>query len=274
MHATDKPIISFSERPENESQVFYRIPFLFLTKQDDRVKDAQKAVMPFIEKIKGVVLPGKDDKSTVFVLPEGLQINIETDPSDLWIKIGSERVKDNITARKQMRDLDAMMMTLPRKVYKYMHTDHGLFACLAKNSVWNDDLNGFIGLDAGSISINTAVVDETGTVLDVDYTYTEGDVLNNVKKSIARVQKKLPRNFRIKGSGVTGSGHEISGAVLNADVYETELDAHAMAALHMVPDVSVIFDIGGQDSKVMYIDDGMLDDAGMNKNAGPEPARF
>jgi predicted CoA-substrate-specific enzyme activase len=274
MHTTDKQIISFSERPKNESQVFYRIPFLFLIMQDERVHDALKAVMPVIEGIKGMVLTGKDDKRTVFMSPEGLQINIETDYSDLWIKIGSERVTDSIAAEKKMLDLDALMIALPRKVYKYTLKEHGLFACLAKNNVWDDDLSGFIGLDAGSISINTAVVDETGTVLDVDYTNTEGDVLNNVKKSIDRVRKKLPDNLRIKGSGVTGSGHEISGAVLNADVYETELDAHAMAALHMVPDVSVIFDIGGQDSKVMYIEDGMLDDTGMNRKCGAGTGSF
>ena len=50
----------------------------------------------------------------------------------------------------------------------------------------------FLGVDAGSISINTAVVDEDGVVLETDYTLTEGDVLNNIKKSLANISTRLP----------------------------------------------------------------------------------
>ena len=138
----------------------------------------------------------------------------------------------------------------------------------------SDTLSGYLGLDAGSISINTAVIDEAGVVLETDYTLTEGDVVNNIKKSILNVFARLPANMKIRGAGVTGSGHEIAMAMLNADIYETELDAHAEAAVHLVPGAQVVFDIGGQDSKVMYIKDGQLDEAGMNKKCGAGTGAF
>jgi predicted CoA-substrate-specific enzyme activase len=140
--------------------------------------------------------------------------------------------------------------------------------------VHSDALYGYLGLDAGSISINTAVIDEAGVVLETDYTLTEGDVVNNIKKSILNVFSRLPNNIQIRGTGVTGSGHEIAMALLNADIYETELDAHAKAAVHLVPGAQVVFDIGGQDSKVMYIKDGQLDNAGMNKKCGAGTGAF
>jgi CoA-substrate-specific enzyme activase, putative len=135
-------------------------------------------------------------------------------------------------------------------------------------------MSGYLGLDAGSISINTAVIDEAGVVLETDYTLTEGDVVNNIKKSILNLFARLPKNMQIRGTGVTGSGHEIAMAMLNADIYETELDAHAEAAVHLVPGAQVVFDIGGQDSKVMYIRDGQLDEAGMNKKCGAGTGAF
>jgi predicted CoA-substrate-specific enzyme activase len=211
----------------------------------------------------------------LFKLRNGIHIKIEPKRTDLWIKISYEHSSDEQHVKNMLNQIDAEIASINcRVVYKYIKKDKDLYGFFLKDGKWDDELVGYIGLDAGSISINTAVIDEFGTVLETDYTFTEGDVINNVKKSLASVYEKLPRNIRILGSGVTGSGHEISGALLNADVYETELDAHAKAALSLAPEAKVIFDIGGQDSKVMYIEDGMLADASMNKKCGAGTGSF
>ena len=127
------------------------------------------------------------------------------------------------------------MVSLSRPVYRYVKTGAGFNACPNRNHEWAEQTRAFLGVDAGSISINTAVVDEDGVILETDYTLTEGDVLNNIKKSLANISTRLPSNLKILGAGVTGSGDEIAMAVLDADVSETELDAHAEAAIHMVP---------------------------------------
>jgi predicted CoA-substrate-specific enzyme activase len=269
-------IINFFPYPINNKQIFYRIPYHFINKNDDRVQDSIKDINHVVDII--CEHDGKFVKesqyTTIFKLKNGIQIKIEPKKTDLWIKISYEHASDAKIAENMLNHVDMGIMSLKRIAYKYIRKDEHQYAFLLKEGKWDDNLVGYIGLDAGSISINTAVVDELGTVLETDYSFTEGDVIGNVKKSIAGVYEKLPRNIRILGTGVTGSGHEISGALINADVYETELDAHAKAALHLVPEAKVIFDIGGQDSKVMYIKDGMLDDAGMNKKCGAGTGSF
>jgi predicted CoA-substrate-specific enzyme activase len=267
-------IINFSAYPINEKQVFYRFPYNFMNNHKDIVQDTHKDVMPVVDFIHRIGNKFVNDDGINFEIKNGIRIKFESTKSDFWIKISFEDCNNERVITNMLDSIDVIIRSIKRTVYKYTRESEELYAYIIKDNEWNPDLTGYLGLDAGSISINTAVVDENGTVLEVDYSFTEGDVINNVKKSLANIYEKLPRNMRIMGSGVTGSGHEISGAIMNADVYETELDAHAKAALHMVPDAKVIFDIGGQDSKVMYIEDGMLDEAGMNKKCGAGTGSF
>src|SRR4030042_4479351 len=266
--------IEFSAYPMNDKQIFYRIPFKFLNSHGERVQDAQEDIRPIFDVISEQNGKFEDDNDMCFTLKNGMKIAIASNRTDLWIKISVENSKDERIVKEMLDGIDRIMRSLERTVYKYVGTENEFYAYPSAINGWGAEVPGYIGLDAGSISINTAVVDEFGTVLETDYTYTEGDVINNVKRSLSNISKKLPKNIRILGSGVTGSGNEISRALMNADVYETELDAHAEAALHLVPSVKVIFDIGGQASKGMYIRDGMLDEAGMNKKCGAGTGSF
>jgi len=47
-------------------------------------------------------------------------------------------------------------------------------------------------------------------------------------------------------------------------VVKNEITAHAVAALHFVPDVRTVIDIGGQDSKLILLRDGVVVDFAMN----------
>jgi predicted CoA-substrate-specific enzyme activase len=52
--------------------------------------------------------------------------------------------------------------------------------------------------------------------------------------------------------------------MVGADLVKNEITAHAVAAMQHVPDVQTIFEIGGQDSKIVMIRDGVVVDFGMN----------
>jgi predicted CoA-substrate-specific enzyme activase len=54
------------------------------------------------------------------------------------------------------------------------------------------------------------------------------------------------------------------GAVVGADVIKNEITAHARAAIHLHPEVQTIFEIGGQDSKVTIVRNGLVVDLAMN----------
>lgn len=281
------PVFHLGTFPENEHQVFYRLPFSCLKTHEEREGDAWLSIEPVLEE--AGAFPGKPyslamegdnpgksfpPKHREYFFHSGLIMRAESDWSDLWIKFSWEGSVHEQSSREVIELMDKIILALSRPVYKYVKNGTRFNACPNLNGRWAEQTRAFLGLDAGSISINTVVVDENGVILETDYTLTEGDVLNNIKKSLTNISARLPNNLKILGAGVTGSGHEIAMAVLNADVYETELDAHAEAALHLVPGAQVVFDIGGQDSKVMYLENGMLDEAGMNKKCGAGTGAF
>ena len=64
--------------------------------------------------------------------------------------------------------------------------------------------------------------------------------------------------------GTTGSGRYLAGAMVGADVVKNEITAHAVAASHYFPDTRTILEIGGQDSKIIILRDGVVVDFAMN----------
>ena len=70
--------------------------------------------------------------------------------------------------------------------------------------------------------------------------------------------------YEIMSVGTTGSGRNLAGALVGADVIKNEITAHAVAASSVIPDVQTILEIGGQDSKIIILRDGIVTDFAMN----------
>ena len=62
----------------------------------------------------------------------------------------------------------------------------------------------------------------------------------------------------------TGSARELVGAYLGTEHVYNEISAHAAGATHFDPEVDTIFEIGGQDSKYIYLRNGVPIDYAMN----------
>jgi predicted CoA-substrate-specific enzyme activase len=124
----------------------------------------------------------------------------------------------------------------------------------------------FLGVDTGSISINLVLIDSQKKVLFQSYLRGEGDPLRTVQRGLAELQLYIAEHpgRRIAGLGATGSGRELTGALLGADLVKNEISAHARSALHLYPGVQTIIEIGGQDSKVTIVRNGMVEDFAMN----------
>jgi len=121
----------------------------------------------------------------------------------------------------------------------------------------------YIGVDVGSVSIKVVAIDENNEVLFNSYVRNVGQPIDTVKDELAKLHNELATK-EIGGVGVTGSGRQLLGYVLGADVIKNEITAHATATLHFHPDASTIFEIGGQDSKLIIINDGTIADFAMN----------
>ena len=121
----------------------------------------------------------------------------------------------------------------------------------------------FLGIDVGSVSTNIVVIDSNGQLLDKLYIRSRGNPVGSVQQGLATVLKTL-KGHEIAGVGTTGSGRQLIGTLVGADLIKNEITAHAVACLNLVPDVQTIIEIGGQDSKLILIRDGIVSDFAMN----------
>ena len=124
---------------------------------------------------------------------------------------------------------------------------------------------GYLGIDIGSISTNFVVVDENNQVIDYIYTKTKGNPKKVVLEQYEILKARLGEDFKIKGIGITGSGRVFIGELLNADFVVNEITAQAEGALSIDLGVDTIFEIGGQDSKYISVEHGIVKEFEMNK---------
>ena len=125
----------------------------------------------------------------------------------------------------------------------------------------------YIGVDIGSISTKAVVIDNENNIIASKYLWTEGSPINATKKVIKELKEILDSkkiNCDIYGIGTTGSARNLIGSILNATVVKNEITAHAIGTLSVFPDVRTILEIGGQDSKLIILKDGVVVDYAMN----------
>ncbi len=123
---------------------------------------------------------------------------------------------------------------------------------------------GYLGIDVGSISTNVVLTDAAGDVLFSAYRRVDGNPIHSVQGAILDMKGNLPDTLEIAGVCTTGSARTLIGAVVGADIVKNEISTHARAALHLHPEARTIFEIGGQDSKVTLIRNGVVVDFAMN----------
>ena len=121
----------------------------------------------------------------------------------------------------------------------------------------------FLGVDVGSVSTNAVLLDEEGRLLEKLYLRTKGDPIRALRSALGLLAPRLAA-VEVLGVGATGSGRQLAGLMLGADVVKNEITAHAVAAQWAVPDVRTVIEIGGQDSKLIILREGTVVDFAMN----------
>lgn len=125
-------------------------------------------------------------------------------------------------------------------------------------------MKGFLGIDVGSVSTNMVLMDEGGMVVENIYLRTQGQPIVTVQAGLKELCSRLPSDIMIRGVGTTGSGRHLAGLIVGADAVKNEITAHAVAASSLVPGVQTILEIGGQDSKIIILRNGVVNDFAMN----------
>lgn len=123
----------------------------------------------------------------------------------------------------------------------------------------------FLGVDIGSISTKGVIIDEQNNIIASNYLYTEGSPVDAVKRLIKDLKTKINHNeYKVVSVGTTGSARKLIGVLLNASVVKNEITAHAVGTTSIYPNVRTIFEIGGQDSKIILLNNKIVTDYAMN----------
>jgi len=147
---------------------------------------------------------------------------------------------------------------LTESAAEYKKHVHSIDKGIAKTKV-------YLGLDIGSLSTNVVLIDEQHRVISRRYLPTAGKPLEAIQRGLSEIYDEIGEYVEVIGAGTTGSGRYLTGDFIGADTIQNEITAQATAAIDYDPTVDTIFEIGGQDSKYICIENGVVVDFEMNK---------
>jgi predicted CoA-substrate-specific enzyme activase len=117
----------------------------------------------------------------------------------------------------------------------------------------------------GSTSTNLVLIDEKKDVITYRYLKTLGDPIKAVVEGLKDLGEACRGRVNVIGAGTTGSGRHMIAKQIGADLIKDEITAQAKAAVTIDDSVDTVFEIGGQDSKYICLNNGMVADFQMNK---------
>jgi predicted CoA-substrate-specific enzyme activase len=237
----DKPVIFQGGVAFNKGMIRAFKDILEL-KDGELIIPEHHTVMPAI----GIAIIARDEKDFKFNGLEPLREFIEKDKS-------SGRYRERL---KSIQSADEIFNNAEIDTLNYLKSFSGR------------NIPVYIGIDTGSVSTNIVLLDENKNLLVKKYKKTNGKPIEIVRDTLYEIYLEL-KNFNIdvtvKGVCTTGSGRYLIADYVGADVVKNEITAQAAASIFIDKDVDTVFEIGGQDSKYIRIQDGVVVDFEMNK---------
>jgi predicted CoA-substrate-specific enzyme activase len=180
----------------------------------------------------------------------------------------------SILAEKPIHEDNVQEATLTRPFFETEkeHSDftarHRLSPCPSVKLQPGQTVRAYLGIDSGSTTTKFVLMDENENILDSFYSPNEGDPLTVAKSALMDIRER----YRLAGAkldiiaaGTTGYGELLFAKAFNTECHVVETVAHARAANKYVKDASFILDIGGQDMKAIWLDDGIITNIVVNE---------
>ncbi len=108
-----------------------------------------------------------------------------------------------------------------------------------------------LGIDIGSVTIKTALLDSRKTLCSETYTRIKGDPLRSLECELKALFAKFPEQ-RVRAAGITGSGGKQAAGFLGA-VFTNEILSQAIFAARYHPGAGTIIELGGEDAKLIIL---------------------
>ena len=116
----------------------------------------------------------------------------------------------------------------------------------------------YLGVDSGSTTTKVVLLNERKELVYSDYRYNKGNSFEAFHSALQDLYQHVGRDITIAGSCATGYGENLLKTAFSLDHGIVETMAHFMAARHMQPEVSFVLDIGGQDMKAIFVENGSI----------------
>ena len=126
----------------------------------------------------------------------------------------------------------------------------------------------YLGIDSGSTTTKIVLLDTDGRMVFSWYCPNGGNPVNAVSEGFGRLAAECAAKgavLDIAASCSTGYGEDLIRAAFGLDAGIVETMAHYRAARSMDSEVSFILDIGGQDMKAIFVNDGVIDRIEINE---------
>src|SRR3989304_827992 len=126
---------------------------------------------------------------------------------------------------------------------------------------------GYIGVDGGSTSTKGVLLNKDGDLLARAYRLSKGNPIDDTKEILRDLRQQVESqgaHLEVAGAGTTGYAKDMLRECFNADIALVETVAHTKSALRYFNDADVIVDVGGQDIKVIFLNDGKVKDFKLN----------
>jgi len=131
-----------------------------------------------------------------------------------------------------------------------------------------------LGIDSGAVSMKFVLLDEEDNLFYSSAKKNHGDLIKTLKSGLKSLLSSIKYPEKIIAAGVTGSGKELIGSIINANITKNEITAHLSGTFLYHPDVRTIIEIGGQDSKIILVENGIPVDFEMSGVCGSGTGSF
>ena len=199
----------------------------------------------------GSVLYGKSEDAHVGVFKGAAEL-------EEFIEVGRTKMREqsgDVGLARSSDELEEFKRLFPKSTWKAAEFSPG------------EVVEGFVGIDGGSTSTKAVLMDRNGVLLTKSYQLSKGNPLADSQDILKELRENVEdqgATLNVLGVGTTGYAKDMLKETLNADVAIVETVAHTKSALHYYDDVDVIVDVGGQDIKVIVINEGKVKDFKLN----------
>ena len=155
--------------------------------------------------------------------------------------------------------------------YRKWLADRNIVNPVRKTLAEYDGKNLYLGIDSGSTTSKVIIMGDNNEILFSHYVGNGGNTLEKIHAALKQfhddnIDVINNKNLKISASAVTGYGEDLVKAALSIDYGIVETLAHFSAAQYLNPNVDFIMDIGGQDMKAIFIQNGVINRIELNES--------